>query len=238
MNIIEAKNLKKEYNNGYVSTMALDEASFDIKEGEFVAIIGPSGCGKSTLMHILGLLDRPTSGSYNFEGKNAFTMSGDEAARIRNKKMGFVFQSFNLLARTSIFNNVKLPLAYSGLADDKEEEMILSALKNVGLENKINNFPNQLSGGEQQRAAIARALVNHPAVIFADEPTGNLDSLSGQKVLELLQKLNDDGHTVILVTHEKYTSEMAQRIIEMKDGKIIADEKVTNRKIAKNGLIK
>ncbi|MDD4624775.1 MAG: ABC transporter ATP-binding protein [Candidatus Paceibacterota bacterium] len=238
MNIIEVKDLRKVYSNGYVSTVALDGVSFDVKEGEFLAIVGSSGCGKSTLMHILGLLDRPTSGFYNFGGKNVFEMSDDEAARVRNKKMGFVFQSFNLLPRTSIFNNVKLPLVYGGLSDEKEKEMVLSALESVGLKDKANNFSNQLSGGEQQRAAIARALVNHPAIIFADEPTGNLDSLSGQNVLELLQDLNDDGHTIILVTHEKYTSEMAQRIIEMKDGKIVLDEKVENRKLAKNGLIK
>lgn len=238
MNIIEVRDLKKDYNNGFVSTAALGGVSFDIKEGEFVAIIGSSGCGKSTLMHILGLLDRPTSGSYSFEGKNAFTMSDDELARIRNKNMGFVFQSFNLLPRTSIFNNVKLPLVYSGLADEKEKEMVEAALEGVGLGGKTDHFPNQLSGGEQQRVAIARALVNHPAIIFADEPTGNLDSVSGQNVLELLQKLNDEGHTIVLVTHEKYTSEMAQRIIQMKDGKVVSDEKVIDRRLAKNGLIK
>ena len=238
MKIIEIRDLKKDYNNGFVSTTALGGISFDIEEGEFVAIIGSSGCGKSTLMHTLGLLDRPTSGSYHFEGKDALAMSDDELARIRNKKMGFVFQSFNLLPRTSIFNNVKLPLVYSGLLDEKEKEMVRIALDSVGLANKMNNFSNQLSGGEQQRVAIARALVNHPAIIFADEPTGNLDSVSGQNVLELLQKLNDEGHTIILVTHEKYTSEMAQRIIQMKDGKIISDEKVVDRRLAKNGLIK
>ena len=238
MKIIEVRDLKKEYNNGFVSTAALNGISFDIEEGEFVAIIGSSGCGKSTLMHTLGLLDRPTSGSYLFGGKDVFTMSDDELARIRNKKMGFVFQSFNLLPRTSIFNNVKLPLVYSGLSDEKEKEMVKIALESVGLGNKMNSFSNQLSGGEQQRVAIARALVNHPAIIFADEPTGNLDSVSGQNVLELLQKLNDEGHTIILVTHEKYTSEMAQRIIQMKDGKIISDQKVIDRRLAKNGLIK
>ncbi len=238
MKIIEIRDLKKDYNNGFVSTTALGGISFDIEEGEFVAIIGSSGCGKSTLMHTLGLLDRPTSGSYHFEGRDALAMSDDELARIRNKKMGFVFQSFNLLPRTSIFNNVKLPLVYSGLLDEKEKEMVRIALDSVGLGNKMNNFSNQLSGGEQQRVAIARALVNHPAIIFADEPTGNLDSVSGQNVLELLQKLNDEGHTIILVTHEKYTSEMAQRIIQMKDGKIISDEKVVDRRLAKNGLIK
>ena len=236
--IIEVRNLKKTYANEFVSTKALDDISFDIREGEFVAIIGSSGCGKSTLMHILGLLDRPTSGTYNLEGKNVFEMSGDELARVRNKKMGFVFQSFNLLPRMSIFDNVKLPLVYGGLSDEREKEMVKTALEGVGLGGKANNFSNQLSGGEQQRAAIARALVNHPAIIFADEPTGNLDSVSGQNVLEILQKLNDEGHTIILVTHEKYTSEMAQRIIQMKDGKIVSDEKVLNRKLAKNGLIK
>jgi putative ABC transport system ATP-binding protein len=238
MKIIEVRDLKKIYGNEFVSTKALDGISFDINEGEFVAIIGSSGCGKSTLMHILGLLDKPTSGTYEFEGKDVFKMSDDELARLRNKKLGFIFQSFNLLPRTSIFDNVKLPLGYSGLADKKEDELITTALASVGLENKMFHFPNQLSGGEQQRVAIARALVNHPAVIFADEPTGNLDSVSGQNVLEILQKLNDEGHTIILVTHEKYTSEMAQRIIQMKDGKVVSDEKVTYRRLAKNGLVK
>lgn len=236
--LIEIRDLKKEYCNEFVSTNVLKGVSFDVKEGEFLAIIGQSGCGKSTLMHILGLLDRPTSGTYSFEGKDASLMTDDELARLRNKKMGFVFQSFNLLARTSIFDNVKLPLTYSGISEKRGEDMVKKALESVGLANKIRNFPNQLSGGEQQRVAIARALINHPPVIFADEPTGNLDSVSGQNVLEILQKLNEEGHTVILVTHEKYTAEMAQRIIQLQDGRIISDRKVADRRLAKNGLIK
>lgn len=236
--MIEIKDLRKEYRNDSVVTMALDGISFFIEEGEFVAIIGPSGSGKSTLMHIMGFLDRPTSGIYRFEKHSMDELSDDELARIRNKKMGFIFQSFNLLPRTTVFENVRLPLIYSGLTKETENEMVKRAIESVGLSHRINFFPNQLSGGEQQRAAIARALVNNPKVIFADEPTGNLDSKSGQQVMEILQNLNDQGHTIILVTHEIYTAEMAKRIIQLKDGKMVSDEVVSRRKIAKDGFIK
>ena len=235
--MIEVKNLKKIY-NGIVPTRALDGVSFNITEGEFLAIMGPSGSGKSTLMHILGFLDRPSSGSYRFKEKSIDDLSDDELARIRNKQIGFVFQSFNLLPRTTVLENVKLPLVYAGLSLEKEEKMVKEALDSVGLSHRINYLSNQLSGGEQQRVAIARAVVNHPSLIFADEPTGNLDSKSGQQIMDILQKLNDQGHTVILVTHEQYTSEMAKRIIHIKDGKIVSDLLVDHRRLAKDGLIK
>jgi putative ABC transport system ATP-binding protein len=238
MKIIEVENLRKEYEGEGIITKALDGVSFSIDEGEFVAIMGPSGSGKSTLLHNLALLDKPTSGTYKFDGKPVENLTDEEKARLRNKKMGFIFQSYNLLPRTTVFDNVKLPLLYAGLKEENENDLVRESLRAVGLENKIFNYPSQLSGGEQQRAAIARALVNRPLIIFADEPTGNLDSKSGQKILEIFQDLNEKGHTIILITHEKYTAETSQRIILIKDGKVESDAKVVNRVIAKNGLIK
>jgi len=232
--VIEVKNLEKIYRSGAVETPALQGVSFNIEPGEFVAIMGPSGSGKSTLMHIMCFLDRPTSGIYKFEGKGIDDLSDNELARIRNKRMGFIFQAYNLLPRTTVFNNVRLPLIYSGLRKEIEQNLVKEAIEAVGLSHRINFFPNQLSGGEQQRAAIARALVNNPSVIFADEPTGNLDSKSGKVIIALLQELNDKGHTIVLVTHEKYTSEHAKRIIQFHDGKIISDEDVRQRKYAKD----
>jgi len=236
--MIEVENLKKIYRNDSVETPALQGASFKIMQGEFVSIMGPSGSGKSTLMHIMCFLDRPSSGICKFEGKGIDSLTDDELARIRNKKMGFVFQSYNLLRRTTVFDNVRLPLVYTGFSKQKENEMVKQALEAVGILHRASHFPNQLSGGEQQKTAIARAIVNHPSVIFADEPTGNLDSKSGQQIMDIFQKLNDQGHTIILVTHEKYTAEMAKRIISLKDGKIISDELVNSRHYAKDGLIK
>lgn len=236
--MIEARELKKEYRTDSVVTRALAGVSFDIKKGEFVAIMGPSGSGKSTLMHIMGFLDRPTSGTYKFQGQSIDDLSDDELARIRNKEIGFVFQMFNLLPRTSLLNNVKLPLVYSSLSKQKENEMAKEALEAVGLSHRASHWPNQLSGGEQQRAAIARAIVNRPLLVFADEPTGNLDSESGQQIMDVLQGLNNQGHTIILVTHEKYTAEMAKRIIQLKDGKIVSDKKVNMRHYAKDGFRK
>jgi len=236
--MIEVENLKKIYRNDSVETPALQGVSFRIRQGEFVSIMGPSGSGKSTLMHIMCFLDRPSSGICKFEGKSIDSLTDDELARIRNKKMGFVFQSYNLLSRTTVFDNVKLPLIYTGFSRQKEYEMAKQALEAVGILHRASHFPNQLSGGEQQKTAIARAIVNHPSVIFADEPTGNLDSKSGQQVMHIFQKLNNQGHTIILVTHEKYTAEMAKRIISLKDGKVISDELVNSRHYAKDGLIK
>jgi len=231
MSLIEVENLKKNYVNDEVITHVLHDINFKIDEGEFVAIMGPSGSGKSTLMHILSFLDRPTSGTYKFEEENIKGFDDDYLAKLRNEKIGFVFQSFNLLARTTVLDNVRLPLVYSKNKDmDKLAEKALEA---VGLSHRLEYFTNQISGGEKQRVAIARALVNNPAVIFADEPTGNLDSKSGNTVMFLLQKLNNDGHTIILVTHETDTANHAKRIIKIKDGEIISDEKVHHRTIAK-----
>ena len=232
--MIEVKELRKIYRQGSVETPALRGVSFRIEKGEFIAIMGPSGSGKSTLLHILGFLDRPTSGIYRFEGKSIDELTDDELARIRNKKMGFVFQAFNLLPRITVFENVRLPLVYSDIKKDLEEELVKKAIREVGLSHRINFYPNQLSGGEQQRVAIARAMVNNPSVIFADEPTGNLDSKAGKMIMALLQKLNEKGHTILLVTHEKYTSEHAKRIIRLKDGEIVSDEKIIHRRFAKN----
>ncbi len=238
--LIQVQNLCKTYSNDGVETQALHGANFEVKKGEFISIMGPSGSGKSTLMQILGFLDRPTEGRYFFEGRDTFTFDDDTLAKIRNKKIGFVFQSFNLLSHTSVFENVELPLLYDEKPDENNEKKVLDALLAVGMEHRANNFSNQLSGGEKQRVAIARALVNDPEVIFADEPTGNLDSKSGLQVMKILQKLNTGGHTVILVTHETYTAEHAKRIIYVKDGDIIADDPVRNRRIAdrEEGLLK
>ena len=236
--LFEIENLQKIYGNDSVKTPALRGVSFNISSGEFVSIMGPSGSGKSTLMHIMCFLDRPTYGQCRFEEKSMDDFSDDELARIRNKKMGFVFQSYNLLSRTNVFDNVKLPLVYSGFSKEKENKMVEQALKLVGIFHRASHFPNQLSGGEQQKTAIARAIVNHPSVIFADEPTGNLDSKSGQQIMDIFQKLNDQGHTIILVTHERYTARMAKRMISLKDGKIVGDEIINSRYYAKDGLIK
>lgn len=234
MPLIKAVSLTKEYISEGVSTPALTNVSFEIKKGEFVAIMGPSGSGKSTLLHILGFLDQYTGGKYLFEDKEAATYSEEELAEIRNRKMGFVFQSFNLLPRTSVLDNVKLPLLYSNIPESQWDERARDAIETVGLSHRLTHHPGQLSGGEKQRAAIARALVNEPEVIFADEPTGNLDSKSGQIVMETLQNLNNKhAHTIILITHETDTAEHAERIIRMRDGMIESDLKVSNRKSAK-----
>jgi len=232
--LISVRDLCKEYDNEGIVTKALCGVSFDIPKGEFVAVMGPSGSGKSTLMQLLGFLDRPTAGEYFFEEKNTKSFSDDELAYLRNQKIGFVFQSFNLLPRTTVFENVELPMLYD---ERKESGALISrkvreALRAVSLEQRMDNFSNQLSGGEQQRVAIARALVNDPALILADEPTGNLDSKNGLQIMKILQRLNDEGHTIVMVTHETYTSEHAKRIISMLDGKIVKDEQVLKRRIA------
>lgn len=222
--MIEVQNISKVYKSGNVETKALQGVSFTIKKGEFVAIMGPSGSGKSTLMHILGCLDTPTSGKYFLDNQDVSQLTDDELAEIRKNKIGFVFQSYNLLPRTTVLRNVTLPLIYAGIPREKREEQARIALKNTGLEEShFNHLSNQLSGGQMQRVAIARALVNNPAVIFADEPTGNLDSKTGEVVLETFQKLNQQGRTIILITHEKYIAEHAKRIISIKDGEIVED---------------
>ncbi len=230
--LIKIQNLCKTYENEGVKTPALCRANFSVEKGEFLSIMGPSGSGKSTLMQVVGLLDRPTEGKYFLEGKDTIDFDDDTLADIRNKKIGFVFQSFNLLPRTSVFENVELPLLYDSKPDGKNRDKVMRALESVGMEHREKYLSNQLSGGEKQRVAIARALVNDPEIIFADEPTGNLDSKSGLQVMKILQDLNNMGRTIILVTHETYTAEHAKRIIYMKDGEIVADDPVKNRRIA------
>jgi len=230
MSLIEVKNLEKTYSDGETETRALCGVSFNIELGEFVAVMGPSGSGKSTLLHILGFLDKQTNGTYFLDGKGINQYSDNEVARVRNKKMGFIFQSFNLLPKTSVLENVKLPLIYSGIKESLWNEMAQKAIDQVGLSHRANYLTSQLSGGERQRVAIARALINNPQVIFADEPTGNLDSKSGSAVMEIIEALNNQGHTIILITHETYTAQYAQRIITLKDGEIESDRKVEQRR--------
>ncbi|MBI5229952.1 MAG: ABC transporter ATP-binding protein [Candidatus Magasanikbacteria bacterium] len=238
--LIRVDDLEKKYLNEGLVTHVLEHVSFMIKAGEFVAIMGPSGSGKSTLMHILGLLDRPSGGVYEFDGRDVTGLSDENLAHTRNEKIGFVFQSFYLLPRTSVLENVMLPLIYSKVPVSEHRARAENALKSVGLEHRMQYGSNQISGGEKQRVAIARALVNKPSVIFADEPTGNLDSKSGAQVMSIFRALNEQGHTIILVTHEKYTAEHAARIIKIHDGHIVSDEKVSEeeRRAAQSGILK
>jgi len=234
--LIETKDLKKTYKIEDVEIPALREISFSIKAGESVSIMGPSGSGKSTLMHLIGCLDKPTSGDVKIEGQNTISLSENELAVLRNKKIGFVFQSFNLLPRATAIANVELPMVYAGVGLKERIKKAKEMLEAVGLGDRLYHRPTQLSGGQQQRVAIARALVNDPPIILADEPTGNLDSKSGAEVMAILQKLHDEGRTVILVTHELYVAEHAERIVQLLDGKIVADRIVSNRKKAKEIL--
>ena len=222
--LIEAKDLKRVYGEGDVRTVALNGASVDINKGEFVAIMGPSGSGKSTLLHLLALLDRPTSGTYVFDGKSIDKYSEDEMAKLRNEKAGFVFQAFNLLPRTTVIDNVQLPLLYSDIKECEWEERTLKTIKIVDLESRLYHESAQLSGGEKQRVAIARALVNEPEIIFADEPTGNLDTKAGHALMKVITKLNEDGRTIILITHEEEIAEYAKRIVRLRDGKLESDK--------------
>lgn len=234
MPLIRVEQLSKTYDNEGVQTRALRDASFTVEAGEFIAIMGPSGSGKSTLMHILGLLDRSTSGTYALRDRNVNELSDDELADLRNTSLGFVFQAFNLLPRTTVYENVELPLLYCNRPASDIRKRVEEALRAVGMEHRRDYLSNQLSGGEKQRVAIARALVNRPDIIFADEPTGNLDSKTGIQVMRILEELNDQGATIILVTHETATAEHAGRILRMHDGCIVADERVENRLLARD----
>lgn len=221
--MITISHVSKIYTTGDVETKALDNVSFNIKKGEFVAIMGPSGSGKSTLMHILGALDRPTSGEYSLDGANIEKLNDDQLAEIRNKKIGFIFQAYNLLPRTSSLKNVMLPMMYGGVAKEKRKEIAEKYLKMVGLGDRMLHTSSQLSGGQQQRVAIARALSMQPAIILADEPTGNIATTQAEEIMKIFQDLNEKGNTIIMITHEADIAEHAKRIIHILDGKIVKD---------------
>ena len=225
MNVIKVNNITKHYLLGSQKVEALRGVTFGIRQGEFIAIMGPSGSGKSTLMNIIGCLDSPTNGTYHLNNKEVSTLEGDELAGIRNREIGFVFQNFHLLARNSALDNVMLPLKYAGFNRDDQLKKARETLSKVGLESRMNHQPSELSGGQQQRVAIARALVNNPSILFADEPTGNLDSQTGHDVMQLFHNLHQQGQTIILITHENEIAAEAQRIIYIKDGLIESDIK-------------
>jgi len=223
MNVIDVKNITKHYLLGTQTVEALRGVSFGIEQGEFIAIMGPSGSGKSTLMNIIGCLDSPTDGTYHLNNQEVSTLEGDELAGIRNKEIGFVFQNFHLLARNSALDNVMLPLKYAGVDKADQLKRAKNALSQVGLDSRMDHQPSELSGGQQQRVAIARALVNNPSILFADEPTGNLDSQTGHDVMQLFHNLHQQGQTIILITHENEVAAEAQRTIFIKDGLIESD---------------
>ncbi len=236
--VIEIRDLTKVYSMGEVEVHALAGLDLIVDEGEFIAVMGPSGSGKSTLMNIIGCLDRPTDGSYVLDGVDVSTLNRDERAVIRNAKIGFVFQSFNLLARTSALENVELPLLYGELGWSREQRRTaaLDSLHHVGLAGRENNQPSQLSGGQQQRVAIARALVTNPAILLADEPTGNLDSRTSEEIMAIFQRLNDAGKTIVLITHEPDIAQHAKRIVHVRDGIIQQDERIAQTRIEVKGI--
>jgi putative ABC transport system ATP-binding protein len=230
--VLEARGVSKSYVLDEVVVDALREVNLEVRRGEMLAIMGPSGSGKSTLMHIVGLLDHPTTGVVTIDGEDVSGMSPNALAAVRNRRIGFVFQSFNLLARTTATSNVELPLIYAGVSGSERARRAKAALERVGLGNRLRHMPNQLSGGQQQRVAIARALITEPSIVLADEPTGNLDSRSGVEVMQILQELNDQGITVVLVTHDARVARHAQRVVHIADGSIVLNELVEDRIIA------
>ena len=231
MNIINIEHIAKIYQVGTEEVHALRDVSLRINKNEYVAIMGPSGSGKSTLMNMLGCLDTPTSGIYQFNSINVSEMTDNDLATIRNKEIGFVFQTFNLLARSDAVHNVELPLIYAGISYRERRDRAEQALIDVGLQDRMHHKPNELSGGQRQRVAIARALVTNPSIMLADEPTGNLDSKTGEEIMSLFHQIHSKGNTIILVTHEEYIAEHAARIIRLKDGLVEADENVVDRKL-------
>ncbi len=231
MNVIELKDIVKTYEMGGVEEVhALQSVNVSIGKNEYVAIMGPSGSGKSTLMNIIGCLDTPTSGLYQFNGVNVSEMGDNDLAKVRNKEIGFVFQTFNLLPRSDALHNVELPLIYGGIGATERKRRAMETLQHVGLGDRVHHKPNELSGGQRQRVAVARALVTRPSIILADEPTGNLDSKTGEEIMALFQELHDQGNTIILVTHEADIAEHAHRVVRLRDGKVETDELVTKRK--------
>lgn len=233
MNIINIEHISKVYQVGTEEVHALSDISIRIDKNEYVAIMGPSGSGKSTLMNVLGCLDTPTAGKYEFNTNNVSEMNDNDLAKIRNKEIGFVFQTFNLLPRSDAFHNVELPLIYAGISKAERRSRAKQSLVDVGLENRMHHKPNELSGGQRQRVAIARALVTNPSIILADEPTGNLDSKTGEEIMLLFNEIHAKGNTIILVTHEEYIAEHAARIVRLKDGLVESDQRVENRYIPK-----
>ena len=233
MNIINIEHISRVYQVGTEEVRALSDISISIDKNEYVAIMGPSGSGKSTLMNVLGCLDTPTAGKYEFNKNNVSEMNDNDLAKIRNKEIGFVFQTFNLLPRSDAFHNVELPLIYAGVSKAERRSRAKQALVDVGLENRMHHKPNELSGGQRQRVAIARALVTNPSIILADEPTGNLDSKTGEEIMLLFNEIHGKGNTIILVTHEEYIAEHAARIVRLKDGLVESDKTVEKRFIPK-----
>jgi putative ABC transport system ATP-binding protein len=223
--MIEISAISKTYKMGDEETIALRDITFSVGKGEFVAIMGPSGSGKSTLMHIIGALDSPTSGSYVLDGIDISTLKDDQLAEIRNRKIGFIFQAFNLLPRTTTLKNVMLPMMYAGIPKKEREEKARHFLEIVGLGNRLNHTSNQISGGQQQRVAIARGLAMNPAILLADEPTGNLPTAQSEEIIDIFKKLNDEGHTIVMITHEPDIASHAKRVITLRDGKIVDDRK-------------